>query len=141
MTQEQRPTRAGLDWLRAQTFLNQERARFTEDHPRSAALAVRAREHLLFGVPLHWMNDWGTPFALHVDHASGAQVTDVDGHTWSTSAWATPGPCSAIRRPRWPPPWPARPRAATPPCWPPRTPPWSANSWRSASACRSGSSP
>lgn len=81
MTQEQRPTRAGLDWARAQAFLAQERARFTADHPRSAALAERARGHLLFGVPLHWMNDWGTPFALHVDHACGAQVTDVDGHT------------------------------------------------------------
>ena len=81
MTQEQRPSRTGLDWPRAQAFLAQERARFTEAHPRSAALAARAREHLLFGVPLHWMNDWGTPFALHVDHASGAQVTDVDGHT------------------------------------------------------------
>lgn len=81
MTQEQRPTRTGLDWPRAQTFLAQERARFHEAHPRSAALAARARDHLLFGVPLHWMNDWGTPFALHVDHASGAQVTDVDGHT------------------------------------------------------------
>lgn len=81
MTQEQRPTRTGLDWPRAQTFLAQERARFTDAHPRSAALADRAREHLLFGVPLHWMNDWGTPFALHVDHASGAQVSDVDGHT------------------------------------------------------------
>ena len=81
MTQEQRPTRAGLDWPRAQAFLAQERSRFTNAHPRSAALAARARDHLLFGVPLHWMNDWGTPFALHVDHASGAQVTDVDGHT------------------------------------------------------------
>ena len=81
MTQEQRPTRAGLDWPRAQAFLAQERSRFTNAHPRSAALAARARDHLLFGVPLHWMKDWGTPFALHVDHASGAQVTDVDGHT------------------------------------------------------------
>ena len=81
MTQEQRPTRAGLDWPRAQAFLTQERSRFTNAHPRSAALAARARDHLLFGVPLHWMNDWGTPFALHVDHAIGAQVTDVDGHT------------------------------------------------------------
>ena len=27
------------------------------------------------------MRDWGTPFALHVAQASGAQVTDVDGHT------------------------------------------------------------
>lgn len=75
-----RPSRQGLDWTRAEAFLAQERHRFSEAHPRSAALAARARQHLLFGVPLHWMNDWGTPFALHVEHASGAQVTDVDGH-------------------------------------------------------------
>ena len=74
-------TRTGLDWARAQTFLFHERQHFTERNPRSAALAAKAREHLLFGVPLHWMTDWGTPFALHVERASGAQVTDVDGHT------------------------------------------------------------
>jgi glutamate-1-semialdehyde 2,1-aminomutase len=72
--------RTGLDWPRAQTFLAAERERFTAAHPRSAALADRARNHLLFGVPLHWMNDWGTPFALHVEQAQGAQVSDVDGH-------------------------------------------------------------
>ncbi len=72
--------RTGLDWDRAAAFLAQERARFVQAHPRSAELAARARERLLFGVPLHWMNDWGTPFALHVDHASDAKVTDVDGH-------------------------------------------------------------
>jgi glutamate-1-semialdehyde 2,1-aminomutase len=60
--------------------LAKERERFTVANPTSAALAARAREHLLFGVPLHWMNDWGTPFALHVAQASGASVTDVDGH-------------------------------------------------------------
>jgi hypothetical protein len=27
------------------------------------------------------MNDWSTPFALHVAHASGATVTDVDGNS------------------------------------------------------------
>lgn len=57
-----------------------ERARFAAARPRSAALAARSAEHLLFGVPLHWMSDWGTPFALHVAHARGAQLTDVDGH-------------------------------------------------------------
>ncbi len=75
------PTRTGLDWARAQAFLSHERQHFTERNPRSASLAAKAREHLLFGVPLHWMTDWGTPFALHVESASGAQVTDVDGHT------------------------------------------------------------
>jgi glutamate-1-semialdehyde 2,1-aminomutase len=57
-----------------------ERERFAQARPRSAALAARNAEHLLFGVPLHWMSDWGTPFALHVQEARGAQLTDVDGH-------------------------------------------------------------
>lgn len=74
------PSRSGLDWPRALAFLARERATFVERNPASAALAVRASEHLLFGVPLHWMSDWGTPFALHVAQASGAEVSDVDGH-------------------------------------------------------------
>lgn len=80
MTEPSPPNRAGLDGARTQAFLARERARFADAHPASAALAVRARAHLLFGVPLHWMNDWGTPFALHVREASGVTVTDVDGH-------------------------------------------------------------
>ena len=74
------PTRAAVDWPRALAFLARERRSFAERNPASAALAARASEHLLFGVPLHWMSDWGTPFALHVAHASGAGVTDADGH-------------------------------------------------------------
>jgi glutamate-1-semialdehyde 2,1-aminomutase len=74
-------TRTGIDWTRAQAFAQAERDAFTRANPISAALAERANAHLLFGVPLHWMRDWGTPFALHVAQASGAQVTDVDGHT------------------------------------------------------------
>src|SRR3990167_1409326 len=76
----QRASRNGLDWTRALAFLARERQSFAERTPASAALAAQASEHLLFGVPLHWMNDWGTPFALHVCQASGAQVTDVDSH-------------------------------------------------------------
>jgi glutamate-1-semialdehyde 2,1-aminomutase len=57
-----------------------ERERFAASRPRSAALARRSAEHLLFGVPLHWMSDWGTPFTLHVARAQGARLTDVDGH-------------------------------------------------------------
>jgi glutamate-1-semialdehyde 2,1-aminomutase len=75
------PTRSGLNWPRAQRFLAAERQAYVRRNPRSAALAQRAQEHLLFGVPLHWMTDWGTPFALHVESASGAQVMDADGHS------------------------------------------------------------
>ena len=72
--------RPGIDWPRAQALLAQERATFEARNPRSKALAERAAKHLMFGVPLHWMNDWGTPFALQVAHAHGALLTDVDGH-------------------------------------------------------------
>lgn len=75
-----RAGRAGLDWARAQSFAARERERYALENPASASLASQASHHLLFGVPLHWMNDWGTPFALHVDRAHGAKVTDVDGH-------------------------------------------------------------
>lgn len=74
------PTRHGLDWPRALAFLAHEREAFTRRNPQSAALAQRASAHLMFGVPLHWMTDWGTPFALHATQAQGATVTDVDGH-------------------------------------------------------------
>ena len=32
------------------------------------------------GVPMHWMNDWPTPFPIVVDHARGATITDIDGN-------------------------------------------------------------
>ncbi|MDR7149461.1 glutamate-1-semialdehyde 2,1-aminomutase [Hydrogenophaga palleronii] len=73
--------RERLDWERALSFLDRERALYTERNPRSAVLAAQAAVHLLLGVPLHWMRDWGTPFPLHVAHASGAHVVDADGHT------------------------------------------------------------
>ncbi|MDD5471385.1 MAG: aspartate aminotransferase family protein [Sideroxydans sp.] len=64
------------------TLVQQERSRFITTHPRSQALATQAAPHWLFGVPLHWMSDWSTPFALQVASAQGAHLTDVDGHTY-----------------------------------------------------------
>jgi glutamate-1-semialdehyde 2,1-aminomutase len=74
-------SRRGVDWSRAAQLLARESAAFATRNPRSQALAERAGNSLMFGVPLHWMNDWGTPFALHVAQAKGAQLTDADGHT------------------------------------------------------------
>ena len=74
-------TRAGLSQTSLDAFAERERQTFIARNPRSAALAARATPHWLFGVPLHWMNDWSTPFTLNVSHAQGAHVTDVDGHT------------------------------------------------------------
>jgi glutamate-1-semialdehyde 2,1-aminomutase len=73
--------RQGVDWSRAESLLAVERANFVTRNPQSKKLSERAHAHLLFGVPLHWMNDWGTPFALQVTQAQGAQLTDADGHT------------------------------------------------------------
>ena len=57
----------------------EEAARFTAEHPVSAAHAGRLAAHWLNGVPMHWMRDWGTPFPLILREASGARLTDVDG--------------------------------------------------------------
>jgi len=72
--------RHGIDLDRSQALFEAERQTFIERMPRSRALSERGARHLLFGVPLHWMNDWPTPFALHLESAQGARVRDVDGH-------------------------------------------------------------
>jgi glutamate-1-semialdehyde 2,1-aminomutase len=71
---------SGIATTALQALVARERAGFVQRNPQSQALAARAAAHLLFGVPLHWMNDWGTPFALQVASAQGAQLLDVDGH-------------------------------------------------------------
>jgi glutamate-1-semialdehyde 2,1-aminomutase len=79
---EAQARRSGIDWTRALALRDAERAAFRRDNPNSAALAERAAGHMLFGVPLHWMTDWSTPFALSVSEARGARVVDVDAHAY-----------------------------------------------------------
>ena len=76
-------SRTGIAWPRAQALLARERDAYVRRHPQSAALAQRAGAHLMFGVPLHWMQDWSTPFPLQVAQAGGATLHDVDGHQLS----------------------------------------------------------
>jgi glutamate-1-semialdehyde 2,1-aminomutase len=64
-------------------LFERETARFAASNPRSAELAKRASAHLPNGVPMHWMTDWATPFALFVAGASGASLRDVDGHDYA----------------------------------------------------------
>lgn len=75
-------TRTGLDWQRVQALAAAERASYVARNPESARLAEDAARHLLFGVPMHWMNDWSTPFPLTVREASGASFRDADGHEY-----------------------------------------------------------
>ncbi|MEY2690422.1 MAG: hypothetical protein RL375_4622 [Pseudomonadota bacterium] len=71
---------SAVDRQHLATLMAGEQADFIHRNPTSLALSQRAAAHLLFGVPLHWMNDWPTPCALHVASASGAELVDADGH-------------------------------------------------------------
>ena len=75
--------RHGIDWARAQAVAAAERAEFVRRNPASRALAAQAADHMLFGVPMHWMKDWSTPFSLTVRDASGARFRDADGHEYT----------------------------------------------------------
>lgn len=55
---------------------------FVRSHPRSAALAGEAADHLLGGVPMPWMTRWPGAFPLFVESAAGARLTDVDGQEY-----------------------------------------------------------
>jgi glutamate-1-semialdehyde 2,1-aminomutase len=74
-------TRTGVAATRVHALARAERARFEAANPCSRSLAARSAEHMMFGVPLHWMNDWATPFPLHVAEARGARLVDADGQT------------------------------------------------------------
>ena len=71
-----------LDRERLAELLADEERRFREAHPRSVALAERARHSLLGGVPMHWMVRWAGGFPLFAAAAEGAYLTDVDGHRY-----------------------------------------------------------
>ena len=66
----------------ARSLFLKERESFAAKMPCSRALANQAANHMLFGVPLHWMTDWSTPFSLYVASAQGAHFTDVDSHEY-----------------------------------------------------------
>lgn len=63
----------------AKKLLVAEQAYFSRLHPQSIALAKRTNAHFLYGVPMHWMNDWGTPAPLFVEKAQGAHFMCADG--------------------------------------------------------------
>ncbi|MEK8033433.1 aspartate aminotransferase family protein [Ideonella sp. DXS29W] len=70
----------GVSPQRVRELTSIETERYALANPSSRAMAAESAQHLMFGVPLHWMNDWGTPFPLQVAQARGATLVDVDGH-------------------------------------------------------------
>ncbi len=75
-------TAASVDRERLRAAHDDERRRFVDDHPASAALAERSAEHLLAGVPMAWMTRWPGAFPLFVDRADGGGLVDVDGRAY-----------------------------------------------------------
>jgi glutamate-1-semialdehyde 2,1-aminomutase len=71
-----------VDRARLASLLASEAARFAAEHPRSKALAQRADASLLGGVPMPWMVRWAGGFPIFAAGASGAHLTDVDGHRY-----------------------------------------------------------
>ena len=63
-------------------LMHREVERFVAEHPRSRELAERARDHLLGGVPMHWMAKWPGGFPLTVAEAHGGRFVDVDGRSY-----------------------------------------------------------
>lgn len=68
-----------IDRNRLAALLERERADYLARNPRSAA-AHTAAVHLLGGVPMTWMAKSAGGFPLYLAGASGARVTDLDGH-------------------------------------------------------------
>src|SRR6476661_11194681 len=72
-----------IDRSRLSSLLAAEIERFEEEHPRSRELYERSRKSLLGGVPMPWMMRWAGGYPVFFETASGATLTDVDGHTYS----------------------------------------------------------
>src|SRR6516164_1131285 len=71
---------ATIDRDRLTALIDRERAAYRANFPASADAFAAAGKHLLGGVPLTWMRMWPGGFPLYHATASGARLTDIDGH-------------------------------------------------------------
>ncbi len=71
-----------IDRERLSALFDQERQRFTAEHPVSKQLFERAKTHLLAGVPMNWMVEWAGTYPVFVKEGSGVYLTDVDGYRY-----------------------------------------------------------
>lgn len=79
-----------IDRGRLAALTARERETYRRRNPRSAAAYGRA-EHLFGRVPMTWMNMAAGGFPVYLAGARGAQVTDVDGHTYTDFALGDTG--------------------------------------------------
>ncbi len=71
-----------IDRERLPSLLEAELAEFVRTRPRSRELYERSLHSLVGGVPMPWMMRWAGGFPVFAAEASGARITDVDGHTY-----------------------------------------------------------
>ncbi len=69
-----------IDRHRLGQLIERERATYRGRFPGSAKAFAASGDHLLGGVPMTWMRMWSGGFPLYQATASGARLTDVDGH-------------------------------------------------------------
>ncbi|AZN97533.1 aspartate aminotransferase family protein [Mesorhizobium sp. M9A.F.Ca.ET.002.03.1.2] len=97
----------GISTARIGDLRETEAAIFRKGRPKSAAKVGNGLPGFFGGVPMHWMNDWPTPFPILVDSAKGATIIDIDGNrlddfclgdTGSMFGHSPPPVARAIRR-------------------------------------------
>ena len=64
--------------INVSSLLASEHRYFLQLHPASSLLGKQSHQHFLYGVPMHWMNDWSNPTPLFVRQAHGAQIICAD---------------------------------------------------------------
>jgi glutamate-1-semialdehyde 2,1-aminomutase len=73
---------AQISRTRLAELIGRERAEYRSRNPRSSQAYAAAADHLLGGVPMTWMRMWSGGFPLYLDRATGARLTDIDGHEY-----------------------------------------------------------
>jgi glutamate-1-semialdehyde 2,1-aminomutase len=72
--------RATIDRNRLSALIDRERSAYQANFPASRDAFSAPGSHLLGGVPMTWMRMWSGGFPLYHATASGARLTDLDGH-------------------------------------------------------------
>jgi len=75
----QQYSQGGIALARIARLRAAEAAAFVKARPKSQAAFGKGIAGFFGGVPMHWMNDWPTPFPIMVDRAKGATIRDIDG--------------------------------------------------------------
>ena len=72
-------SQGGISLARIAKLRTAEADVFRRARPKSEAAVGKGIAGFFGGVPMHWMNDWPTPFPIVVDRARGATILDIDG--------------------------------------------------------------